>query len=383
MALAVRDLELTDLPATVDVEPHHDGAWFLLRRHGRPVGALQRRAEDGVVSTDGLEAELRATTDHGLDEARVDRFLGRALGASPTVTLAVCTHERPDDLRACLEAVTRVRGVDEILVIDSGPRTEAAARVTAEFPSVRRVAEERTGLDRARNRAVSEARTDVIAFTDDDARPDPDWVESLRSRFDDPLVMAATGLTVPSELETPAQIDHERFSTFGRGYRRRTLEAVRRSPGAAGNAGAGVNFALRREALRLVGPFDEALDAGTATRSGGDTEMFHRILGRGYRIAYEPTAVVRHRHRREADALEEAFFGYGVGVYAAFTASLLREREFSSVRHGLVWLLKHQLRDLWSAATEKPGALPPRLGFVRFCGSLLGPMIYVTARWMR
>lgn len=384
MSLAVLDLDLANLPESVPVDARHAGAWILLRLGDRAVGVVERAVVDGRIATEGLEAELRHTVDHGLDEALVDRFLDRpAPTGLPTLAIAICTHERPDDLRRCLRAATRVRGADEILVVDSGPHTERTRAAVEEFRGVHYTREDRIGLDRARNRAMREARADAVAFTDDDAVPDTGWLEALRPRFADPLVMAVTGLTLPAELDTPAQLDHERHSTFSRGFRRRTLEATRCSPAAAGNPGAGVNMALRRSVVQLVGPFDEALDAGTATRSGGDTEMFHRILGRGYRIAYEPAALVLHHHRREAEALERAFFGYGTGVYAAFTASLIREGELSVVRNGLVWLLKHQLRDLVQGALGREGALPPRLGVARLAGSLLGPVTYGVGRWMR
>ncbi|MCA1627002.1 MAG: glycoside hydrolase family 2, partial [Acidobacteria bacterium] len=93
-----------------------------------------------------------------------------------------------------------------------------------------------------------------------------------------------------------------------------------------------VNMALRRSAVEQVGFFDEALDAGTPARSGGDNEMFTRILLAGYRIVYEPAALNCHRHRRTWEELRAAIYGYGVGVYAAWTRSLLVEGELSALK---------------------------------------------------
>ena len=91
-------------------------------------------------------------------------------------------------------------------------------------------------------------------------------------------------------------------------------------------------MALRRAALDAVGPFDEALDVGTPSRSGGDAEFFARVLARGYRIVYEPAALNWHYHRRTWDELRRKLFGYAVGVSAAWTSSLLRENEVSVLR---------------------------------------------------
>jgi glycosyltransferase involved in cell wall biosynthesis len=135
------------------------------------------------------------------------------------LTVAVCTRDRPNDLLHCLEALTRICNEhEEILVIDScssGPDTH---EVVKKFPSIRYVREERPGLDRARNRAIREARYDIVAFIDDDATPDPGWLSALRLNFHHPNVACVTGLTMPSELETNAQETFEDYSTFSRGF---------------------------------------------------------------------------------------------------------------------------------------------------------------------
>src|SRR5919112_1017896 len=129
-----------------------------------------------------------------------------------------------------------------------------------------------------------------------------------------------------------------------------------------------------------VGAFDEALDAGTATRSGGDHEMFGRILAAGYRIVYEPRAVNWHRHRRTWEELRATLHGYGVGVYAVWTRRLLYDHEIGVFRHAFTWLFYYQLPRLWHALRGAPGSAPVDLLVAEARGCLAGPRAYRTAR---
>jgi len=139
-------------------------------------------------------------------------------------------------------------------------------------------------------------------------------------------------------------------------------------------------MALRRSVLEYVGFFDEALDAGTPTHSGGDTEMFSRILSRGYRIVYEPAALNWHRHRRSWEELRRTIYGYGVGVYAFWTRSLLVEGELGVLRAAPVWFLRYQLRALLRSLFRRPNSLPLDLLLAELRGCLRGPFAYLTSR---
>jgi hypothetical protein len=189
-------------------------------------------------------------------------------------------------------------------------------------------------------------------------------------------VWCTTGLTLPLELETPAQEWFERYSPFGRGFRRRVFDGMRDDPLAVGAVGAGANTALRRVVLTELGGFDEALDAGTPTKSGGDHEMFGRILAAGYRIVYEPAAVSWHRHRRTWTELRDTLHGYGVGVFAMWTRRVLRERDLGVVRHAAGWMRRHHLPALWRGVRRRPDAVPLELIRAEIMGCLAGPPAY-------
>jgi GT2 family glycosyltransferase len=376
-------------PPPLDLNDYHSARVILFC--GRvPVGQCEVRVEQGRVDLERVvlmlpeevrtRAFVRALQHHlGWCDASFAGF------TRPPATLAVCTHERPDDLASCLSALAQAGAPsDELLVIDNAPSTDAARRVVASHSGVRYVHEARRGLNVARNRALAEARHDIVAFCDDDARADAGWADALVANFGDPRTLCVTGLTLPAELDTEAQETFERYSPFGRGFTRRVFGGGGgESPFVVARAGAGANMALRRSVVDLVGPFDETLDAGTPTRSGGDHEMFSRILAAGYRITYEPAAVGWHRHRREWRELRETIHGYGVGVYAMWTRKLLVDREPAVVKLALSWFFGTQLPALVRALLRRRPGVPLELLVAELAGCACGPRAYFASRGKR
>ena len=265
--------------------------------------------------------------------------------AGPSVTVAVCTRDRPELLDACLASLRRLRDKPRVVVVDNAATTDATARLVAgSYPEFQYVAEPTPGLDHARNRAIIETTTAVIAFTDDDVVVDPGWTLSIARAFaEEPHLAALTGLVMPLELDTPAQQLFERLGGFGRGYRRR-WETATRSTGrvasparalGAGEYGTGANMAFRRVAFDRIGGFDPALDVGTPTGGGGDLEMFHRVIASGEALRYEPAATVFHRHRRSMTELRSQLRDNG-SVWAMVTAATRGGRAAPSDVRGLI-----------------------------------------------
>jgi GT2 family glycosyltransferase len=387
VATAVLDLELDGLPPGITgLDRRYGRAFILLRWHRRAVGSVLLPVRDGRIGEGALLAAVRTSTGRTLWDHVARERLGWAPGPRPPshlprATVAVCTRDRPDDLRRALDALLRLPDHgQELLVIDNHPSTDATLRLAGSYPSVRYVREDRPGLDVARNRALREAAHDIVAFCDDDAVVEPEWLESLCRNFSDPEVLCVTGLTMPLELETEAQEYFEQHSPFGRGFRRRVFDGRIDNPLAVGGVGAGANMALRRSVLDLVGPFDEALDAGTPTHSGGDHEMFSRILAAGYRIVYDPAALGWHRHRRTFEELRATFYGYGVGVYATFVRHLLYERELGVLKLALSWFRHGQAPALARALLGRPGSLPLPLVLAELRGCVAGPRAYFKSR---
>lgn len=386
MATAVLEIDLESQPTDINGLDAYSSALVLVRLSGEPVGQIRLPVHGGLIEHQHLS---QALIDHS-GAAIYTRWAGQFLGwreertdksVSPTATVAVCTRDRPDDLHRCLESLMRLSHEDnEYLVVDSFSATDETRRVVEAFPQVRYLRENRPGLDIARNRALREARSEVVAFLDDDAVADRNWLAELLRDFNDPWVLCVTGLTMPLELETEAQEWFETYSPFNRGFRRRVFHRSNHDPAAAGRVGAGANMALRRNVLNLVGEFDELLDAGTPTRSGGDTEMFARILNRDYRIVYEPAALAWHCHRRSWKELREVIYGYGVGVYAYWTRQLVVEGNWRVVKHAIGWLSDQQVPNLLRSLLHRSGSVPLDLLLAELRGCAAGPRAYVSSR---
>lgn len=327
----------------------------LARRVGAAVA--ERAISRALLHNGDRPFGLRDFVDHAI---AADPEEG--LGALPSLTIAVCTRDRVQDLEQCLASLVSLSypGFLEVLVVDNASATGETADLCSRFaPRVRYVREERPGLDWARNRAIAEANGSIVAFTDDDCVVDPNWAVQVASPFViDSQVEAVTGLVTPLELATDAQRLFEQIGGFGRGYRRRWF---RHTPargtriasrfGRSSQFGTGASMAFRTATLRRIGGFDPALDTGTLTLGAGDLEMFFRILKLGGALVYEPTAVVHHRHRRTMDELEAQMRSWGSGMTSYIASSV---RSWSDERRGFAfisaWMMQHWATRLTLAA---------------------------------
>jgi GT2 family glycosyltransferase len=221
----------------------------------------------------------------------------------------------------------------------------------------------------------------VIAFTDDDVSVDAGWVRAISDVFaSDDLVDAVTGLVIPDEIDTESQRLFEEYGGFSRGFYRRyfrvdtvTGERAAHRHAGAGRFGTGANMAFRRSLFDRIGSFDPALDVGTPTNGGGDLEMFFRVLKEGGTLVYEPTATVRHRHRRTYDALRIQLANNGIGFYSYLVRSGLHypEERRALARLGAWWLWWWNLRRMLRSFVH-PSAFPRDLIRAELAGSLQG-----------
>ena len=253
--------------------------------------------------------------------------------------------------------------------------------MAAEFAFTRYVAEPRAGLSYARNSGIRAATGSIVACTDDDARPDPNWLERLVAPFARPDVMVVTGNVLPLELESDAQLLFERYGGLGRGFRSREfdsewLRGFRRAV-RTWDIGATANAAVRASAFRHpdIGLFDEALGAGTPAPVGEDTYLFYRVLAAGFRVIYEPAAVVWHRHRREMSELRAQIFGYSAGHVAYNLTTWQRDGDRRGLLRVLVELPLHDLRLLARVALGR-APYPVEMVLAEVAGHIAGPFAY-------
>lgn len=228
-------------------------------------------------------------------------------------SIIICTDgRRPLSLEHLERAI---EGLDaEIVVVDNSPDGIGVGIRASE-----------RGLARARNEGIRAANGKILAFTDDDAEIDPNWLRELIAGYgDDDNVWAVTG-RVLSTPHTDAQRLFEEHISYDLGDRPRrwnleTEEVPPLYPYPAGSFGTGANMSFRAEVFQKIGGFAEELGAGRCTRGGEDIDMLRRVVLHGGTIQYWPAAIVRHDHRETKRQLMRQMFGFGAG----FTAALAR-----------------------------------------------------------
>jgi GT2 family glycosyltransferase len=386
MATAVLDLEFEKLPAEAAGLERYSRALVMLRVRGRPVGQTVLPVAGGKIAGMELRDALVPLAGPHVWERRLHDYLewdeGRATGFVPRpATIAVCTQDRPEDVRRCLEGLMRLPDDgQEILVVENGPAGEATRHIVRGFSSVRYICEDRPGISAARNRALGEARYDIVAFCADNATPDAGWLRALLRNFTDPLVVCVTGPSMPLELETAAQELFERCCPFWRRFTRVILDGNEQDPLQVAPGGPSPSMAFRRNVGEIVGFYDEALGHGTPTRGGEDLEMFARMLRLGYRIVYDPAALSWHRSGRTWTELRRALYGRGCGVYGFLTRSFFVNGEIWAPAVAWRWFWSGQLPALTRSLTRRADAAPLTLLVAELGGCLAGPWAYALSR---
>jgi GT2 family glycosyltransferase len=365
----------------IDVDPRYGEVVLVVRSRGAVVGEVVLPALT-VVDADAQRAAIWRRLGSALWWQELEDRFRRAVGAdwrtarppAVSVSVVVCTRDRPDDLERCLASLVALDPpAREIVVVDNSPTTGAAQEVCARYP-VRYVLEPLPGQSRARNRGIACTTGDVVAFTDDDCVVDRGWLSGLGREFADQRVMAVTGVVCPVELETPAQYLFEQHGGFRRGYRRRVLDGVRVDPAtSAGLAGAGASMAFRRRVFDEVGPFSEWLGPGTPARAADDNDIFCRVLAAGHTIVYDPCQLVWHRHRSDPAGLRRVLYDYGVSSSAFATARVLLERDRAALRIFGWWFFDHLPREFGRVLLRRPRRMPLRCVLAELRGVLAGP----------
>jgi len=228
------------------------------------------------------------------------------------ITAAICTHNRAALLPAAIESLLtqNLPPMDyEVLVIDNASTDEtphvirryltASDRVT-----LRSAVQPILGLSHARNLAVEMAAGEVIAFLDNDAVANPDWLAALLDAYDlHPDAWAVGGKVLPLwEGKRPLWLTDDllpQLSMLDLG------DVIR--PLTEGEELFGVNFSCRRPAFDEIGLFRSDLGRqGVRLLGSEESEFQRRILQRGQAIIYAPHAVVIHRV--EAERLQQRYF---------------------------------------------------------------------------
>ncbi len=212
-----------------------------------------------------------------------------------TVSVVICTYatERWPELRAAVGSVRRQSRAPDELIVVVDHNDLLLRRVERELPVDRIVTNESVqGLSGARNTGVEIACGDVVAFLDDDAAADPNWLAALTAPYSRPEVLGVGGRVVPNWTQTPPPWFPTEFGwVVGCSYEGQPTELAEvRNP-------IGANMSFRREPLVAAGGFATTVGrVGTRPTGCEETEAAIRLTQRNPAgiILYEPAAIVHH-----------------------------------------------------------------------------------------
>ena len=422
LQLGLKSLLETSALETTDLDKSSRPALVLVRLHTHPLGLAYldlasrnpRGHWSGIVTmlfgqsiaehmkVDGFGDCAAFDVWDGHPPAIVECLTERRnlLSSAPFVSVIIATRERTEKLVRCLDSLRELAYPKfELLVVDNCRETDSTERAVRAYADgkidIRYLYEDERGLGAAHNRGLAEARGDIVAFTDDDVEVDQHWLAELAAPFlSVPGVGGVTGLILPAELDTPAQVMLESHGRFSKGFLSRDIDlnqnrpADRLFPFTVGRLGSGANMAFDTAFLRGIGGFDPALGTGTFARGGDDLAALFRLLVAGRTLAYRPGAIVWHYHHRDFDAVVNQADGYGVGLGAYITSVGLRKPRvatsmFSHLPAATLYAWRHSRASsvgVGDIASALEGVVPQwtnALGRRQMWGILKGPIAYV------
>ena len=214
----------------------------------------------------------------------------------PSISVVVCSHNGSATLSDCCEGLLELQYPNyDVIVVDDGS-TDSTPQIVGEY-GFRVISMENMGLSSARNTGMLAARGDIVAYLDDDARPDPHWLHYLAQAFmsgdwtgvgGPNLAPPEDGLIAQCVANAPGGPSHVLLTD-------REAEHI-----------PGCNMAFRRDRLLELGGFDPQFRV-----AGDDVDLCWRLQDRGWKLGFSPAAVVWHHRRNSVPAYWRQQAGYG------------------------------------------------------------------------
>jgi GT2 family glycosyltransferase len=226
----------------------------------------------------------------------------------PLVSVIIPTYARPQSLKECLVSLTQQtmpKDQFDVVIVDDGSPT-ALDSIVMEFMdrlTIRLIRQENAGPAAARNRGIRETSARLVAFTDDDCRPHPQWLELLlAAQRDHPgaLVGGSTVNGLPNDL----------FATTSQFIVDLVYEHFNAVPENAYFL-ASNNILCPRNQFLVMGGFDlEFTKAGAE-----DRDFCDRWRATGLQLVWEPNALIYHYHSQSLRRFIDLHYRYGRGAY--------------------------------------------------------------------
>ncbi len=275
--------------------------------------------------------------------------------APPRLAVILATCNRPKSARRAAQSILACTYPRfHLIIVDQSRDRETELQIGSlgEDSRVVYAAHQGTGLSAGRNfgaRIAQQLGADWLAFTDDDCEVREDWLTAIYHAVAfDPEIGLLFGAALAST--------YDRSEGMIPAYQPPRFRVVKGITNKCRIDGIGASMALRADAWRRLGGFDELLGAGAPLRSAEETDLTVRALLAGYKVCEAPDAVVVHHGFRSWPECPELIAGYMYGIGAAM---------MKMVRLGGGKALQPLSRLAWRWAAGRPRVdlnhQPPRL----------------------
>lgn len=239
-------------------------------------------------------------------------------------SIIIPTYNRPTQLLACLEAISRLNYPQErfeVIVVDDGSGTLPENVVTAftDRLQIRLLTQANAGPAAARNTGIISARGNYLAFTDDDCLPDPDWLVALERRCTKTPDHMIGGKTINSLPDNPYAVVSQMIIDA-------VYEYYNTNPNRTGFFATN-NMAVAKEQFLKIGGFDPHF------RTSEDREVCNRWSSCGYQMTYAPEAKIYHAHQLTWIDFWRQHFNYGCGAFRFHQLRAQRQAKPMTLEH--------------------------------------------------
>jgi len=213
---------------------------------------------------------------------------------SPKVSIIVAAYNSQDTIEECLKSILALNypaNFFEVIVMDGGSK-DGTVKIAQKFPI--KVISIRLNAPAAYNYAMKIASFPILGFIDADAKVEVEWLNKLAPHLAEPKVAGVSGSIETWNSDNPwaRSIGYELKNRY-------------RRIGKFTDRIATMNLLLKKAVIEEAGGWDEKLP------SQYDTDFGFRIAAKGYKIAYEPTAVCYHFNRPTLKAYYRQQLQYG------------------------------------------------------------------------
>jgi O-antigen biosynthesis protein len=214
----------------------------------------------------------------------------------PSISVVVCSCNGSRTIRECCEGLRRLNYPRfDVIVVDDGS-TDGTAAIARDY-DFRVISTPNRGLSQARNTGLRAATGEIVAYIDDDAYPDPDWLSYLAHSFmtSDAAAVGGPNIPPPGDGSIAECIAHAPGGPVHVLVSDREAEHI-----------PGCNMAFRRADLEALGGFDPQFRV-----AGDDVDMCWRVTQSGRTVAFCAAAMVWHHRRGSVRAYLKQQRGYG------------------------------------------------------------------------